>query len=86
KIKGLVWYYQAKIAESQGKWDQAFELYQKIDQKYPDLQNLILLDLGRAAEKIGKTQIAKECYQKALNQTQDEVLKGIAETKIKNLN
>ncbi|WP_028841265.1 tetratricopeptide repeat protein [Thermodesulfobacterium hveragerdense] len=86
KIKGLVWYYQAKIAESQGKWDQAFELYQKIDQKYPDLQNLILLDLGRAAEKIGKTHIAKECYQKALNQTQDEVLKGIAETKIKNLN
>lgn len=86
KIKGLVWYYQAKISESQGNWNQAFELYQKINQKYPELQNLILLDLARAAEKIGKTQIAKESYQKALNQTQDAVVKGIAETKMKNLN
>ncbi|QER41392.1 tetratricopeptide repeat protein [Thermodesulfobacterium sp. TA1] len=85
KVKGLVWYYEAKIAESQGSWEKAFGLYQKIDQKYPELQDLILLDLGRAAEKLGKTQIAKDYYQKALNQVKDEVLKGIAETKLNQL-
>lgn len=85
KIKGIILYGKAKILEIKGDLNKALKIYQKISKNQPDLSFLIYLDIARLAEKLGKIDLAKEYYQKYIN---DPNVKnsGFAEYKLYQLN
>jgi len=85
KINGIILYGKAKILEIKGDLNKALKIYQKISKNQSDLSFLIYLDIARLTEKLGKFDLAKEYYQKYIN---DPNVKnsGFAEYKLYQLN
>lgn len=81
KLKPLLLYSEAKLLENQNDFKGAFETYQKILKSFPELSIFLYLDLARTAERLEKTEVAKEYYQKYLTETKGED-KGLAEHKL----
>ncbi len=81
KAKGLILYGEAKIWEIQGKYSKALEIYKKILKIDPFLNFFVYLDIGRVAEKIGQTELAKNYYEKYIKEISNNQ-KGLAEYKV----